>query len=166
VERGSVIGWGTLLEAGRSRVPFPIMSLDFFNWPNPSSCTMALGSTQPLTEMSTRNLSGGEGRPARKADLTAICELIFQIIWDPQHLSTLWASMACYRDNFSFTCTGPSFLSRCYYFRFNHIFWFRVLLLHFKEFSTFESSGCVSSDPFYSKHTSYGVWAVRDGWLS
>jgi hypothetical protein len=29
---------------------------------------MALGSTQPLTEMSTRNLSGGEGRPARKAD--------------------------------------------------------------------------------------------------
>jgi hypothetical protein len=25
---------------------------------------MALGSTQPLTEMSTRNLPGGEGRPA------------------------------------------------------------------------------------------------------
>jgi hypothetical protein len=38
---------------------------------------MALGSTQPLTEMSTRNLPGGKGRPARKADiLTAICELI------------------------------------------------------------------------------------------
>jgi hypothetical protein len=35
---------------------------------------MALGSTQPLTEMSTRNIPGGEGRPARKADnLTAIC---------------------------------------------------------------------------------------------
>jgi hypothetical protein len=29
---------------------------------------MALGSTQPLTEMSTRNLPGGKGRPARKAD--------------------------------------------------------------------------------------------------
>jgi hypothetical protein len=27
-----------------------------FNLPNPSSRTMALGSTQPLTEMSTRNL--------------------------------------------------------------------------------------------------------------
>jgi hypothetical protein len=26
---------------------------------------MALGSTQPLTEMSTRNLPGGKGRPAR-----------------------------------------------------------------------------------------------------
>jgi hypothetical protein len=31
----------------------------FLNWPNPSSRTMALRSTQPLTEMSTRNLSGG-----------------------------------------------------------------------------------------------------------
>jgi hypothetical protein len=48
-----------------------------FNWPNPSSCIMALGSTQPLTEMSTRNHPGGKGRPARGADnLTAICEPI------------------------------------------------------------------------------------------
>jgi hypothetical protein len=37
---------------------------------------MALGSTQPLTEMSTRNLPGVKGvRPARKGgNLTAICE--------------------------------------------------------------------------------------------
>jgi hypothetical protein len=39
---------------------------------------MALGSTQPLTEMSTRDLPGGKGRLVRKADnLTAICERIF-----------------------------------------------------------------------------------------
>jgi hypothetical protein len=37
---------------------------------------MALGSTQPLTEMSTRNLPGGKGRPVREAELTAICEPI------------------------------------------------------------------------------------------
>jgi hypothetical protein len=38
---------------------------------------MALGSTQPQTEMSTRNLPGGKGWPARKVDnLTAICEPI------------------------------------------------------------------------------------------
>jgi hypothetical protein len=38
---------------------------------------MALVSTQSLTEMSTRNLPGAKGRPARKADnLTAICEPI------------------------------------------------------------------------------------------
>jgi hypothetical protein len=49
----------------------------FFNGPNPSIRTMALGSTQPLTEMSTRNLPGGKGRSARGTDnLTAICEPI------------------------------------------------------------------------------------------
>jgi hypothetical protein len=49
--------------------------IGFFNLPNPSSRTIALGSTQLLTEMSTKNLPGGKGRPARKADnLTAICE--------------------------------------------------------------------------------------------
>jgi hypothetical protein len=47
----------------------------FLSWPNPSSCVMAMGSTQPVTEMSTRNLPGGKVRPARKADnLTTICE--------------------------------------------------------------------------------------------
>jgi hypothetical protein len=47
----------------------------FFNWPNPSSRTMALKSAQPLTEMSTRNLPGGIGRRAQKADkLTTIYE--------------------------------------------------------------------------------------------
>jgi hypothetical protein len=35
---------------------------------------MALGSTQPLREMSVRNLPGGKGLPARKADnVTDIC---------------------------------------------------------------------------------------------
>jgi hypothetical protein len=32
--------------------------VEFFNLPKPSSRTMALGSTQSLTKMSTRNLSG------------------------------------------------------------------------------------------------------------
>jgi hypothetical protein len=51
--------------------------IGFFNLPNPSSRTMSLGSTQPLTEMSTRKLSGSKGWPACKADNhTAICEPI------------------------------------------------------------------------------------------
>jgi hypothetical protein len=38
---------------------------------------MALGSTQPLTEMSTTNLPGDKARPARGADnLTAVGEPI------------------------------------------------------------------------------------------
>jgi hypothetical protein len=53
-----------------------MVEADFFNLPNPSSCTMALGSTQPLTEMSTRNLPRGKKWLARRADkLAAIYEL-------------------------------------------------------------------------------------------
>ena len=36
---------------------FPMVSLDFFHWHKSSGSTVALGSTQPLTEMSTRNIS-------------------------------------------------------------------------------------------------------------
>jgi hypothetical protein len=53
--------------------------VDFFNWSNPSSRTMALGSPQPLTEMSTRNLlgRGGKGWSVCKTDnLAAIYEPI------------------------------------------------------------------------------------------
>jgi hypothetical protein len=40
----------------------------FFNWPNPSSRTKALRSTQSLTEMSTTNLPGVKG--GRRVRLT------------------------------------------------------------------------------------------------
>jgi hypothetical protein len=63
-----------MLQAERSPVRFPMRSLDLG--------TMALGSTQPLTEMSTRNLPEGKRRPASKADnLTAICEPIVYKMW-------------------------------------------------------------------------------------
>jgi hypothetical protein len=48
-------------QAGSSRVSYPDEFVGFFNWPIPSSRIMLLGSTQPLTEMSTRNLPGGKG---------------------------------------------------------------------------------------------------------
>jgi hypothetical protein len=63
-----------MLQARRLPVRVPD-EVDFFNLPNSSSLTMALGSTQPLTEMSTRNLPGIKKRPARRADnLAAIYE--------------------------------------------------------------------------------------------
>jgi hypothetical protein len=62
-----------MLQAARLRVRFLMRSMDF----SIDLILPALGSTQPLTEMSTRNLPGGKGRPARNADnLTAICELV------------------------------------------------------------------------------------------
>jgi hypothetical protein len=49
----------------------------FFSLPKPFSRNMALGSTQPLREISTRIFLGYKGRPARKADnLAANCESI------------------------------------------------------------------------------------------
>jgi hypothetical protein len=47
--------------------------VDFLNLPNPSSRIMALGSSQPLREMSTRNLPWGkEGRASKADNLTAM----------------------------------------------------------------------------------------------
>jgi hypothetical protein len=73
-----------------------------FNLPNPSSRNMCLWSTQPPTDMSTRNLPGGKVGPARKADkLTVMCETIVYIMWEPRRITTLWISTACYRDIFT-----------------------------------------------------------------
>jgi hypothetical protein len=45
-----------MLQAGRSQVRVPMRLLNFvFNLPNPSSRTMALGFTQPVTEINARN---------------------------------------------------------------------------------------------------------------
>jgi hypothetical protein len=87
-----------MLQAGRSRVRFPMKLLEF-SVDNPSSRTIALGSTQPLTQMSTR----GKGRPACKADdLTTIYEPIVYKLWEPGRLTTVWASTTYYRDSFTF----------------------------------------------------------------
>jgi hypothetical protein len=60
---GSVVGWGTMLQTGRSRIRFPISSMNLLNLPNPSRRTIDLWS---------------KARPARKADiLTAVCEPIY-----------------------------------------------------------------------------------------
>jgi hypothetical protein len=117
--RVSVVRWGTMLQAWMLRVRIPMRSLDFFSWPNPSRRAMALGSTQPLTEMSSRNLPGGKRRPALNADnLTAICEPIVWKMWEPRRLTSLWAFTACYRDSFLDTiCTA-----------------YKMMRLNFKEF--------------------------------
>jgi len=53
-EHGGAVGWGPVLQVRMSHDVIVI-----FHWHNPFGHTMALGSTQPLTEMSTRNTSWG-----------------------------------------------------------------------------------------------------------
>jgi hypothetical protein len=63
-----------VLQAGKSPFRVPDEE-DFLNLPNTFSRIMALGSNQPVTEMSTRDLPGSKKLLARRADnLTAICE--------------------------------------------------------------------------------------------
>jgi hypothetical protein len=54
-----MVGCGNMLQAANDADLIPDEVIGIFSQPNPSSHTMALGSTQPLTEMSTRNLPGG-----------------------------------------------------------------------------------------------------------
>jgi hypothetical protein len=83
-----------MLQAGRSQVQV-LTRCFFFNVPNLSNRNMALGSAQPLTGMTTRNLPGGKRWPERKADnLTSICEPTVSIMWDPQRLTTQWVFTA------------------------------------------------------------------------
>ena len=56
--RGGAVGSDTALEVGKVACSVPdVVVTGIFHLPNPYGRTMALSSTQPLTEMSTRNNS-------------------------------------------------------------------------------------------------------------
>jgi hypothetical protein len=59
---------------GKVAVSIPDEIVGFFNLPNPSSRAMALGSAQPLTEMSTKNFAGAKALRRKPDILTAVCE--------------------------------------------------------------------------------------------
>jgi hypothetical protein len=109
-----------MLQDRRSRVRFSMRSLISFNLLNPSSRTMALGSTRPLTEMSTRNILGiflGV-KGGRRIGLTTLAPSTK--MWEPQRLTILWASTTCYRDTFTsllvFTISTRRECSCCFSF--------------------------------------------------
>ena len=53
--------------------------IGIFHWHNPSDHTMALGSTQPVTEMSTRKISWGRGgRCVRLTTLPPSCAVVMK----------------------------------------------------------------------------------------
>ena len=89
---GSAVHWGTALQSGRSQVVTGI-----------SGHTMTLGSTQPATEMSTRNISCGD-KGSRCIVLTTLppsCADCLEI-WEPQPPGTLRNCLGLYRDCFTF----------------------------------------------------------------
>jgi hypothetical protein len=66
---------------------------EIFHYPHPSGHTMAMESTQPLTEMSARDFFGGEGgRCVGLKTLPPLCAdcpeiLVVSTFWSPRGLS-------------------------------------------------------------------------------
>jgi hypothetical protein len=87
--------YGTVREGDTSRKVvglIPDSVIGIFHWYNPSGRTMALRYIQPLTEMSTRNISWG-GKDSRWIRLTTLppsCADCLEI-WKPQPTGTLRA---------------------------------------------------------------------------
>ena len=90
VIRGGAVGRGTALQAGRSRVRFPIVSSEFFIDIILPAALWPWG--QPLTGMSTRNISWGDkgGRCVGLTTLPPSCA-DYHEIWEPQPPGTLRA---------------------------------------------------------------------------
>jgi hypothetical protein len=82
-----------MLQVGRLRVRFSMSSLDFSVDLILSSRTMALGSTQPLTEMNTRDFPGRIKGGRRD---------FLEKKWKTRSLTNVWASTVCYKDSFTF----------------------------------------------------------------
>jgi hypothetical protein len=64
---------------------------------------MALGSTQPLVKMSTRNFPGGKGGRCVRLTTSPSSHAECHEIWGPKPTGSLWATPGLLRDSFTFT---------------------------------------------------------------
>jgi len=96
VRCGTVV-WGSALQAEMRGVRFTMVPLEFF-----IDIILSAGTSQPLTEMSTRNFFFGVKEPVRRADklVTFLCRLSRNL-----GASTPWNPLALKQ-----TCTGTALL--------------------------------------------------------
>ena len=75
----------------------------FFNDIFHSDRTMALGSTQPLVKMSTRNIPAGKDGRCVRLTTSPPSRAECHEIWEPKPPGTLWATPGLLRVSFTFT---------------------------------------------------------------
>jgi len=95
---GGAVGWGTALQPGRSRIRFPIVSLDSFR----PHCGPGVGSASNRNEYQEYFLGGKGGRCVGLTTLPPLCADCLEI-WEPQPPGSLRFCPGLLRD--WFTCS-------------------------------------------------------------
>ena len=120
---GGTVGWGTVLQTGRSHIRFPMMSLEFFI----DVILLAIHSPG-IDSASNRNvyqeyfLGGGERCSAHRADNLSCANFLES--WEPQPPGTLWACPGLFRDSLSFTFTDRAWTGKHYLLLAAALWWF------------------------------------------
>jgi hypothetical protein len=100
---GGTVGWGTVLQARGSQVRFPMVWVQFFIDIILPATLQAMGSTQPPTNKSIRNISlEGKGSWCVGLTLPHSCAYCHES-WEPEPPGTLRACPGLYRDYVAFT---------------------------------------------------------------
>ena len=144
--------WSRHCATNRKVVGLILTVIGIFHWHNPSSRTMALGSIQPLTEISTRNISWGR-KGSWCMGLTTLPPSYAERldIREAQPPGTHRACPGLYRDCFTLTF----YIIYIYIYIYIYIWW-NMIVVHIKSLEQFAclhiwhiySANCKTSHDF------------------